>query len=510
MYLSHYNLAEKPFQISTDPKFLWLGEKHREALAVLKYSIINNQGFVLLTGDVGTGKTTLINALVKSLDQDTVVAVASNPKLDRLEFFNLIANAFRFKKSFQDKLDFTIYFSQFLKAAYKENKKVLFIIDEAQNISSDLLEEIRLLSNIEIPERKLLNIFFVGQSEFNNILMRNKCRPLRQRITVTYNIEPLTESETKEYIKHRLKVAGTTSEIFNEKAMRKVHSFSKGYPRLINIMCDHALLSAYVKDITTVPPKIIKECTKELSLPGEIKSSKSQKVRPTNRERKKFGKRAILYFCLVLLLIPLFYPPVSTTLEGYFTNVINFYDQLFQQIAGPAHSYNAQEIEARKAEKIRTNEPLGQKKLTYSPPQPIAEEVTVVGQPADKESTGAVSEDRKPIDLKDCNLVIPFGYNSNEVPESAYGSLQRCASIMMQDPAIVMIIKGYSDNAGSGTYNKKLSKFRANIVKSYLVGQGISHSRMKTIGMGEENPVKPNRTAEGRRANRRVEVEVRR
>jgi general secretion pathway protein A len=275
-------------------------------------------------------------------------------------------------------------------------------------------------------------------------------------------------------------------------------------------MCDHALLSAYVKDITTVPPKIIKECTKELSLPGEIKSSKSQKVRPTNRERKKFGKRAILYFCLVLLLIPLFYPPVSTTLEGYFTNVINFYDQLFQQIAGPAHSYNAQEIEARKAEKIRTNEPLGQKKLTYSPPQPIAEEVTVVGQPAGKESTGAVSEDRKPIDLKDCNLVIPFGYNSNEVPESAYGSLQRCASIMMQDPAIVMIIKGYSDNAGSGTYNKKLSKFRANIVKSYLVGQGISHSRMKTIGMGEENPVKPNRTAEGRRANRRVEVEVRR
>jgi general secretion pathway protein A len=226
MYLSHYNLAEKPFQISTDPKFLWLGEKHREALAVLKYSIINNQGFVLLTGDVGTGKTTLINALVNSLDEDTIVAVVSDPKLGRLEFFNLITRAFKINKVFKDKLDFTLFFSRFLNYAYKNNKKVLLVIDEAQNISSDLLEEIRLLSNIEIPERKLLNIFFVGQNEFNNILMRNECRPLRQRITVTYNIETLTENETREYIIHRLKVAGTTGEIFTKGAIEKVYSFS--------------------------------------------------------------------------------------------------------------------------------------------------------------------------------------------------------------------------------------------------------------------------------------------
>ena len=168
MYTSYYRLSEKPFQISTDPKFLWLGEKHREALAVLKYSIINNQGFVLLTGDVGTGKTTLINALVNSLDQDTIVAVVSDPKLDRIEFFNLIAKSFKFRKSFKDKLDFTTYFGQFLKAAHKENKKVLLIIDEAQNISLELLEEIRLLSNIEIPEKKLLNIFF--EDRMNSII----------------------------------------------------------------------------------------------------------------------------------------------------------------------------------------------------------------------------------------------------------------------------------------------------------------------------------------------------
>jgi general secretion pathway protein A len=505
MYTSYYRLSEKPFQISTDPKFLWLGEKHREALAVLKYSIINNQGFVLLTGDVGTGKTTLINALVNSLDQDTIVAVVSDPKLDRIEFFNLIAKSFKFRKSFKDKLDFTVYFGQFLKAAHKENKKVLLVIDEAQNISLELLEEIRLLSNIEIPEKKLLNIFFVGQNEFNNILMRNECRPLRQRITVTYNIDPLTEAETKEYITHRLKVAGAKNEIFNEKAIRKIYSFSKGYPRLINIICDHALLTGYVKDLTTITPTIIKECTKELSLPGESKSSKTQEVRLPNKKMRRFGKRAVLYSCLLFLLIPLFYPPVSTTLKGYFTNVINFYDQLFQQLTGPAHSYNAQEVGVQEYERASqtTTPPLNQ--LTNTDSNPSSDDIVKIDK-----STGGESSNlgEHSFNLADCKLTIPFGYNSNEVPTTAYDPLEKCASIMMQNPAIVMIIKGYADKAGSYVYNKKLSEFRANIVKSYLVGQGISPTRIETVGMGEKDPLKPNRTAEGRRANRRVEIEL--
>jgi general secretion pathway protein A len=508
MYLSHYNLAEKPFQISTDPKFLWLGEKHREALAVLKYGIINNQGFVLLTGDVGTGKTTLINALLRDLDKDTIVAVVSDPKLERLEFFNLIANAFRLKKSFTDKLDFTLYFTQFLNAAYRENKKVLLFIDEAQNISLELLEEIRLLSNIEIPERKLLNIFFAGQNEFNNILLENECRPLRQRITVTYNIDPLTEKETREYITHRLKVAGARREIFDKKTIRNIYSFSKGYPRLINIICDHALLTGYVKDLTIITPKAVKECSKELSLPGEIKN---KQVKPKGKQAGDgIRKKAILYVCLLFLLVPLFYPPVSTTVKSYFTSVVNFYEGLLQQLDRSAQSRNVEDFVVTQPKKTPADSPARKEQRSDEKLRTASKDTSNKTQPPDSGS-GSISKSAEQVtDLKDFKLVIPFDYNSNQVPESVYSDLNRAAEAARQDPEVTIVVRGYTDSRGSAVYNKQLSEFRANIIKSYLVSQGISPGRVEAIGMGEENPLESNMLEAGRRVNRRVEVEIKR
>jgi type II secretory pathway predicted ATPase ExeA len=264
MYLSYYNLKAKPFQMSTDPAFLWLGEKHREALSILKYAILENKGVLALTGDVGTGKTTLINALLESLGKDTVTATIYDPRLEVLDFFNTVAAAFKIKGTFDGKGKFILKFMDFLIKTYERNQKILLIIDEAQAINEDLLEEIRLLSNLESEYTRLLNIFFVGQNEFIDILQKYENRALRQRVAIRYHIQPLTLNETAAYIKYRLDVSGTTAPIFDSGAIDEIFFFSGGYPRLINIMCDHALLSGYVREVQVINANLIRECREEL------------------------------------------------------------------------------------------------------------------------------------------------------------------------------------------------------------------------------------------------------
>ncbi len=273
MYRSHYSLAKKPFQLSTDPKFLWLGEKHKEALATLKYGVVDQKGFLLVSGDVGTGKTTLINALLESIEDDTLVANITDPALDLIEFFNFIALSFNIPKKFDCKIDFIVYFSQFLKKVYSENRNVLLIIDEVHSLSKEVLEHIRLLSNIELPEEKLINIFFVGQNEIHQTLALPECRALRQRISLVYQIEPLSENETLAYIKHRLKVAGTEKNIFTQNAVQEIYHFSKGYPRLINTICDHALLTGYARDLKNITPDVIQECAQQFNSIGETRNN---------------------------------------------------------------------------------------------------------------------------------------------------------------------------------------------------------------------------------------------
>lgn len=272
MYLSFYNLKVKPFQMSTDPDFLWLGEQHQEALATLKYAILENKGVLALTGDVGTGKTTLINALIQSLGEDTLAATIYDPSLGVLEFFNVVASAFNMGKTFEGKGQFIIHFREFLRKARERKQKVLLIIDEAQAMEAELLEEIRLLSNLEQEHIRLLNIFFVGQNEFVDILQEYRNRALRQRITIRYHIEQLTLDETEAYIRHRFRVSGTEAPIFSSGAVDEIFAFSGGYPRLINIICDHALLSGYVQELDTIHAHTIRECREELLI--SRKSSK--------------------------------------------------------------------------------------------------------------------------------------------------------------------------------------------------------------------------------------------
>jgi general secretion pathway protein A len=266
VYLTHYNLRIKPFEISPDPKFIWFSEKHKEALAALKYGIQENKGFLLLTGDIGTGKTSLINCFLYENETDAIVATIPDPDLVIIDFFKLLSKELNINTDFNTKGEFLIQFKHFLHITYLEEKKTLLIIDEAQRLNQQLLEQIRLLSNIERHDAKLINIFFVGQRELYKLIMDEQNKALRQRIAVHYSIEPLTESETRNYIKHRLGIAGSGAEIFSPEAIHEIFSFSTGYPRLINIICDRALLTGYVKEINKINGKIVKQCADDLKI----------------------------------------------------------------------------------------------------------------------------------------------------------------------------------------------------------------------------------------------------
>ncbi|HKJ66008.1 MAG TPA: AAA family ATPase [Desulfopila sp.] len=285
MYKEFYNLSAMPFTISTNPQFLWLGEKHQEALANLKYGLLEADGYVVLTGDVGVGKTTLVNALLADMDESVMTVSLSHPTLATDEFFRFLARSWGAPDTIRGKEQFLFFFKEFLQISRKEGKTVLLIIDEAHRLSAELLEEIRLLSNMETDGDRLLTIFFVGQNELKEILTRQRFRALRQRITLFYNIEPLGLQETGQYIRHRLQVAGGEATLFEREAVRKIYGFTKGYPRLVNILCGRAMLTGYVKDEHHIDASMVTECIEELEFldPSSMETEEDDDL--TNQQR---------------------------------------------------------------------------------------------------------------------------------------------------------------------------------------------------------------------------------
>jgi general secretion pathway protein A len=267
MYLNYYELKKFPFRTNPDPAFLWFGDKHKEALSLLKYGIMKRDGFLLLTGEVGTGKTSLIRCLLKSTDTSAIIATVYDPMMPVLDFYNFLSEEFKLNKKFFSKVDFLIDLKKFLLKSYSEQQPVFLIIDEAQRLDHERLEEIRLLSHIELDDQKLINIFFVGQSETEMALMDPRNRAISQRISISYNLQPLDELETQHYIAHRLKVAGAKRGVFTVDACKKIFDIADGIPRLINSICDCALLSGYVKGRKIIDTKLIGECQVELRIP---------------------------------------------------------------------------------------------------------------------------------------------------------------------------------------------------------------------------------------------------
>ena len=268
MYESYYGLKENPFNVTPDPKFIFLGENHQEALAHLLYGIRERKGFVVITGEVGSGKTTLIHYLLNKFNGNgnTKIAYLFNTKLNGNDFIQYVLRDFGVKPNGGTKSDHLYSLYRYLLKAYQNNEKVILIVDEAQGLNPEVLEEIRLLSNFETSKSKLLQIVLVGQPELKKTLSQPELRQLRQRINMRYHLNPLSEKETKEYIEKRLRIAGAKGQLFTERALNKIYRRSRGIPRLINILCDNALLNGYALDEKIVDGKSVKEAAKDLNL----------------------------------------------------------------------------------------------------------------------------------------------------------------------------------------------------------------------------------------------------
>jgi general secretion pathway protein A len=267
MYTSFFGLQEKPFAITPDPRYLYLSERHAEALAHLLYGINEAGGFIQLTGEVGTGKTTVIRSLLEQLPGHAEVALILNPRITPPEFLLTIceelhlpvpADSRSSTKSLMDLL------GHYLLEAHARGRRVVLIVDEAQNLSFETLEQVRLLTNLETATTKLLQIILIGQEELRALLEQPSLRQLAQRITGRYHLSPLSADETSGYVKHRMRVAGATAEAFTPGALREVHRLSKGIPRVINVVCDRALLGAYTREEHRVGPAFIRDAAAEV------------------------------------------------------------------------------------------------------------------------------------------------------------------------------------------------------------------------------------------------------
>jgi general secretion pathway protein A len=520
MYLNHFGLDRKPFDISPDPSFLWMSEKHKEALAHLKYGIIDDKGFLVLTGDVGTGKTAMIQYLIHSIDLATIVVTIPDPDMSKLDFFNFLASELKMGQTFTSKAEFLIHFKKFLLKAFSAYQKVVLIVDEAQRLNHELLEEIRLLGNIDLSGLILLNIFFIGQNEFASILMEERNRSTRQRITANYQIGPLAAEEVEAYIRHRLLVAGATKQIFKLDAINQVYHYSKGYPRLINIICDRALMTGYSSGEAMITAAMVDECARELNVAlGDVAVPPRHDKSPDVMPEKIFRARKINNLKIAV---------GSQVLET---------EADYQKIAARKEITDYQEFDfikkelaLQKSDHLRRMVAItaailmvflllggigARKILDLVDPAKRPGDMKVLSgdeqtgiEPEPSKNLGALTPTHEILPAEDRKFLVFFQHNSNQLPQTTLDTLNRIIEIVADHSVSTITITGYTDSHGDKLYNVFLSAERANRVKAYLVQRGVPASKIKVNGLGPENPIESNATLEGRKKNRRVEIEL--
>jgi general secretion pathway protein A len=563
MYTSFYNLGKKPFEMNFDPSFLWLGDNREEVFSTLRYAILDNKGVLLLTGDAGSGKTTLIKSLTQSLGNDVEWAVVDDPRLDRIDFYNTIARKYGIEGPFTSKVQFLIQFSHYLHKADDEHKKVLLLIDNCHLLSQEMLEELRLLTNIEKAGVKLINIFFVGRPEFSDMLMQQRNRAIRQRLSFTVELLPLDVKETDDYIRHRLKIAGTEEKLFTAKAIETIHRFSQGLPRQINAICEHALIAGSVrairiidhqtiessaqamnltvypsrKDVDMFPDKksdFIRHKEKIMSglaqLPGWFSSLNLKNWNQRNRLKYGFG---LLILCVAGIFFWVLSPPPSgrdRELPVVPVVPVEIAKEPVAEDVSQVGSLPAMKLPEEKKSEIveekQKEENLRSEEISAAIDAPVAEEPQPAEAPAAikieptpwkkvldqaEEITHLVQEKPKIVKMAQMEprkIILQLRSDSDELTNAGRQELDGFIEKLKQYPGAKVLIKGFVPAQSNTPENIKLSEDRAVSVQQIMLAKGINAEQIEVAGMGNLEPIGSNNTSEGREQNHRVEVVV--
>ena len=399
MYNHFFGFQERPFKLVPNPAYLYLSKSHEEALAHLNYAVTDGEGFVEITGDVGTGKTLLCRTFLENLGPDIASAYIFNPRMDALDLLKAINDEFGVPSHHDSKKALVDALNGFLMEKKAQGRRVILLIDEAQNLSKDVLEQIRLLSNLETTKDKLLQIILVGQPELSEILDSYELRQLGQRISLSCRLQALSLEETRQYISHRIGVAAQKpSDIFSSAAIRRIYRFSRGVPRLINIACDRALLTAYGLNRHRVSGQIARRALLELATRGEI-----------NRETMGSGRRNVFVLaalCAMLVMALLYQSHVG----GYFGQM------------GAKGRAGASSPEVRKSPRPLPEKPA----LGRQPPPTVALPSPSVALPATPEAEPSAASVSVPPLKPAANLQELLVSTRPLSPKTAFAGLLKC------------------------------------------------------------------------------------
>ena len=549
MYSDFFGFSVKPFELTPDPRFLYLNEGLRETLATLVYGIRERRGFIIIIGEPGTGKTTLLNAAADQIDEKIKVAFILNPSLAFEDMLHMALVGFNLAEAEED-LTKRKAIQRLNDFALKQNEKkgnVALIIDEAQHLNRNSLENLRLLSNLQTRKHELIQIVLAGQPELDDTLQKPGLRQLVQRIGLRRRTTPLSEKEAYEYIQHRLKIAKYDGpQLFGNRAKKLIWSYSQGIPRIINILCDNSLLAGYALERKRIDSAIVEEAIQDLS--GKSFSEASENSVDTEQDNHIFRMENDEDNISKSVVTHADQPDanagetrsryiISENMWKLFSSNTKRFNKLQKANieAGSIEHFNGESVVTTKKQfrrrasifialivmllgivgirffKLDNRDP-----VTVSQNDPA---LKLAGKKADTKnapslpyrnlSPAKVDTEKLPVQsFPDDHLVVYFKHNSFEISDKSLGILNRLAKHLLNKQDAKISVTGYTDSTGPKSHNDAIAKQRAQTVKKYLINKGVNQSKITAVGLGARDFIASNETLDGRKLNRRAEIEL--